>query len=347
MTNQSVLKVFREIAARKGLQYNAENEALWGELDGYPVIFYVPNSNYPKNVDMVLGATRNGAGLSKEESAQIKRNVKNVLNVSGTNSSLTVQFRCSNVEKSMAVVEQVMQAVRQYGLTRACQLCGRDVPATASNMGGAYLSLCDECFEKTRAEMELKQGVQQSEKESVVAGTVGALLGALLGVISIVVIARLGYISALSGIIMAVCTLYGYEKLGRKLTKKGVVICVVIMLVMTYVGDRLDWAFVLMQEWGEIGLFEAYQGVPILLSMGVIEAGSYWMNLGLLYLFVALGAVPMTISRLKAVKNRNKLSRFDGTPVQVQQVTQEAQVQAHQVAAMQAEEPVVGEGIAD
>ena len=53
---------------------------------------------------------------------------------------------------------------------------------------------------------------------------------------------QLGYVAAISGAIMAVCALKGYELLGGKLTKKGVIISVVIMIVMTYVGDRVDWA---------------------------------------------------------------------------------------------------------
>ena len=47
---------------------------------------------------------------------------------------------------------------------------------------------------------------------------------------------------------MAVCTLKGYEIGSGKLSKRGIVISVILMLVMTYVGDRLDWAIMIARE---------------------------------------------------------------------------------------------------
>ena len=75
-----------------------------------------------------------------------------------------------------------------------------------------------------------------------IGGIVGALVGSLLGVACIVILSQLGYVAALSGVVMAVCTLKGYEIGSGKLSKRGIVISVILMLVMTYVGDRLDWA---------------------------------------------------------------------------------------------------------
>ena len=58
-------------------------------------------------------------------------------------------------------------------------------------------------------------------------GVVGALIGSLLGAASIILLSQLGYVAAISGVIMAVCALKGYELLGGKLTKKGVIISAV------------------------------------------------------------------------------------------------------------------------
>ena len=127
------------------------------------------------------------------------------------------------------------------------------------------------------------------KKESLLGGIVGALLGSLLGVLSIIILSQLGYIAALSGVLMAICTLKGYELLGQKLSTRGIVICCVLMLLMTYFGDRLDWAILVSREFA-VGIGLAYQSVPLLLSEGVIVAASYWGNLALVYLFVLLGS---------------------------------------------------------
>lgn len=182
-----------------------------------------------------------------------------------------------------------------------------------ANVAGAYLSLCDECFGTLRGQMEVSHGQYQARKESVVAGIVGALLGSLVGAAAIVLVSRLGYVASVTGLVMAVCTLLGYEKLGGKLTKKGVVICSVIMLAMTYVANQMDWAILIMQEFG-VPFFEAYQSISLLLDYEAIEASVYWGNLALVYVFLLFGAVPMIISKLRNQAVKDKISRMDQTP---------------------------------
>ena len=160
--------------------------------------------------------------------------------------------------------------------------------------------------------MEVSHGQYQARKESVVAGIVGALLGSLVGAAAIVLVSRLGYVASVTGLVMAVCTLLGYEKLGGKLTKKGVVICSVIMLAMTYVANQTDWAILIMQEF-DVPFFEAYQSVSLLLDYEAIEASVYWGNLALVYVFLLFGAVPMIISKLRNQAVKDTISRMDQT----------------------------------
>ena len=115
--------------------------------------------------------------------------------------------------------------------------------------------------------------------------------------------------SAVSGIVLAVCTLKGYELLGGKLTKKGIIICVAIMLVMVYVGDRLDWAASIARQ-TSYGFFDAFKLLPTFLKADMIDSGAYAGNLAKMYLFAALGAVPTIISSVKGKKAANTASRM-------------------------------------
>ncbi len=146
-------------------------------------------------------------------------------------------------------------------------------------------------------------------------GIVGALLGSLLGMLSVLILSQLGYVAALSGVIMAVCVLKGYEMLGGKLTKKAVVISVAIMILMTYFADRVDWAIILFNQGGgaEAGysLFECYRLIPAALSAEIIDMGSYIGNLVLQYLFVALGAIPTVIGKMKEKKEEGIITRLN------------------------------------
>ena len=94
--------------------------------------------------------------------------------------------------------------------------------------------------------------------------------------------------------ILAVCTLKGYELLGGSLSKVGVVICGVLMLVTPYIADRLDWALLLMEDFEatfneSLSLSTAFSLIPDLISEGFIEMGEYIKNLGMIYLFTVIG----------------------------------------------------------
>ena len=146
--------------------------------------------------------------------------------------------------------------------------------------------------------------------ENITGGLVGALLGSLVGVVSIIIFSQLGYVAALSGVIMAVCTLKGYEMLGGNLSRKGVALCVVFMLAMTFVGDRLDWAILVSRELG-YSFLTSFRLIPALIEADIIEASSYWTNLVMLYLFLLLGMVPTVRNSLVSRANASRIYRLE------------------------------------
>ena len=107
-----------------------------------------------------------------------------------------------------------------------------------------------------RGNLAMLEQQNAQKTENLAGGIAGALIGSLLGVVCIVLLSQLGYVAAISGVLMAVGVLKGYEKLGGKLTKKGIVISMIIMVFMTYAGDRMDWAIRLLRDagFGEYGL---------------------------------------------------------------------------------------------
>ena len=156
-----------------------------------------------------------------------------------------------------------------------CSKCGVEVPEGTVR--------CDHCG------FPIKSG---EKRENIIAGIVGAFLGALIGAACIILISMLGCIASVSGLILAVCSLKGYELLGGRLSGKGIVICIILMLVTPYIADRIDWAIVIMQEWSDYGVTfgEAFAVFPDLIAEGAIEMGAYIKNLLMIYGFAALGA---------------------------------------------------------
>lgn len=133
--------------------------------------------------------------------------------------------------------------------------------------------------------------MEKKAPENVVLGTVGALLGAVLGGASIVLLSQLGYIASISGVILAFCTLKGYELLGKQMSKKGLVISILLMVLTPFIADWIDWALAVMDAWADYGVTfgEALRAIPLLMEDGSIDMTEYFKNLGMIYLFVVLG----------------------------------------------------------
>ena len=133
--------------------------------------------------------------------------------------------------------------------------------------------------------------VSDSVKERVVLGTLGAFGGALIGTICIVILGQFGYIASICGVVMGFCAMGGYQLLGKKMSKKGIIITIVIMLVMVYVGNWFSYALAV-ADVAEVDVLTAFLVTPELVSEGFIDAGAYYKDLVMLYAFMAIGAVP-------------------------------------------------------
>lgn len=144
--------------------------------------------------------------------------------------------------------------------------------------------------EMNQVEVE-ENPVEIKAPENVLLGLLGAVIGAIIGGVSIVLLNRLGYIASISGVILAFCTLKGYELLAKGLSKKGIVICIILMVLTPFIADTIDWVFVIMETWAEynVTFAEALFAFPELLTDGSIDLVEYFKNLGMIYLFVILG----------------------------------------------------------
>lgn len=232
-----------------------------------------------------------------------------------TQNGRIIKMILKNCAKQDALRENLNQSIQALtaflhmtGFQNCCQVCGQDTPSSCY-ISGSYMHLCPDCYGKIQHDTTLATSQNQSKHENVVGGTVGALLGSLLGVLSILLFSQMGYVAAISGVIMAVCTLKGYEMLGGKLTKKGIVISVVLMVLMTVVGNQLDWAIALTKE-VDVDILTAFRVIPQLLKEEIIDLASYFGNLIMQFLFVLLGAVPTIISNLKNRQVQGRIYRL-------------------------------------
>lgn len=312
MSNK-IMQNYEELARTLGLRLDTDGGALYGKRGVYDVLIYAQNANYPYMLSVSVSVQRTAGPLSKEACKAFKRENKPVASLTQKGTNVTMNLK--NYPKLPTLQDNVSNALNALitflhteGFQNCCQSCGSE-NTSACYVSGGYMHLCPDCYVKMQHNNTLAASAKQNKSENVIAGTVGALLGSLVGVVSIIIFSQLGYVAILSGIIMAICTLKGYELLGGKLTKKGIIVSVIVMIVMTYVGDRLDWAIVIASAL-DVPFTLAYQILPDLLYEEVIEMATYVGNLVLQYLFVLLGAVPTIINSLRNNKVKNCIYRL-------------------------------------
>ena len=315
---EKVRENYRQLAAPSGLRLSEEDCIICGSFGGYQVIVH-PTVNgsraYYNTLTVEIAAKTSGDPISKQDWKLYTKEHKNVSSaVQNQYLIILVLKNIMKYDKLAEVLNEELQNLTSYlrlrGYENCCQFCGKTGEETSPcSISGLCAQLCPDCFQNVSQNTLMAQQESRNTSENMVGGIVGALLGTLIGVVCIIVLSQLGYVAALSGVVMAVCTLKGYELLGKKLSGKGIVICCVLMTVMTYVGDRLDWAIVVAREL-ELDFISSYRLIPLFLQEQLLDSAVYWGNLVMVYLFLLLGAVPTVINILKDKKNEGKVSRL-------------------------------------
>ena len=153
--------------------------------------------------------------------------------------------------------------------------------------GGIYNGLIEENFPV------------EAIKENVPAGILGAFLGGIIGSLLIVLIGLLGFVASIGGVAVAVTTLTGYEKFAKKLSVRGIVISVIVMIIIITFITRLEWTIDICMEMSEYG--GDISPLAVFLNMHAILkefdcVADYVKEIVVLFIFTAIGAVP-TVKR--------------------------------------------------
>lgn len=248
--------------------------------------------------------------MVKGARAGIVKNNKIMINVLGwTNKSLA--------KRVIDGIGIITAQLRADGFIDVCEYCGSPVPdITVVGSGYSYSHLCTSCATNA-AQVETQQILAaESVDENVPMGILGALIGCIVGALVIYLIGALGYVAALGGIALAVASLWGYEKLGKKLTIKGIIITTILMIITVFLTKQVEWSIefykMLNEEYGNISFVTVFMEIlPFLKETGYLK--DFLGDLGLLYLFTALGAVPRIWNSLKQREYINDVVNKSGT----------------------------------
>ena len=288
-----------ELLQTKGMEYDETSASWYGTVSGYSM--KLVRTNDGKNYELVVPVT-NGSMPDKQTMAELGKQIGRV-----TVKQYDVTFFIKRplttgayLENISAAVSAVPEALRSSGFTSCCEASGRTDNLLFCVVGGEVLLLTDEEYGKREIAVKERHYTKSEKGENVVTGIVGAFLGSIIGLIVIVLVGQLGYVAVLSGIVMGVCTVKGYAILGGRLSKKGAVISLIILVGMTFAAFILDSCiYVIRQSPDDVAYIEE---MIRYFADAVFKEPKYAVELIKLFAFTLIGAVPAMLGAFRDEK---------------------------------------------
>lgn len=177
-------------------------------------------------------------------------------------------------ENLTQVVSELAKWCEEFHMNNCCSRCKNVLPLRTALVDGNPELLCGGCFSQVMNGADAKN----RKKENLPLGLIGAALGVLLGTVLWVIIGQFGFIAGIAGYAIVFCGMKGYELLGRKLSKAGIVICVLLSLLMIAGAEYISLGLVIYKELKEVSslyvsLGDAFAFIPELLGESEVAAG--------------------------------------------------------------------------
>ena len=322
--NSGYFNAVMPFAQQSGLKLDEQSGVIYGNYQGYDITILPTGSG--KTFQLSFSVKRGEEAPNITEMQKLTRLYKSLfLGAITDRYSVSFNIKSAGFGASAAVNKKLIPALsaavtflRSENYTNCCAGCGKIGVNGSYYIYNSPSVLCDSCFEAFKDRHNEARRNEEQKSENLIGGIVGALLGSLIGALAIILISRLGYVAAISGVIMGVCTLKGYEMLGGKLTKRGVIASCIIMFIMVLLSYQIDTAIALysLDDYKELGFFGCFRLLNYAMFNGGIDWGSYLPDLILLYAFTALGAVPTVSNTLKKHESLGKVYRMGSYAVQ-------------------------------
>lgn len=289
-----------------------------GIYNGYYVL--INNANLPATI-------RINVSFELSDNEQIVNNLVQRLKMNtmfGTHSfdgkvfTITLSRKINSVKYADMVHELLdicTSCFYSNALPTGCAICGQQNPTTAlTQVESRYENICDECYRKLDAVFAERRLNDNARKSNVVLGITGAILGAILGGVLWVLVGQLGYISGIVGFIIAALAFKGYELLGGKMTKVGVVISVIAVILTVYLSQNIGLALDIKSAFSDYynvdySFSACYKLIPDFLREDVDIKANYVRDLVIGYIFVAAASFSMVKSSLDKIKVTHVVKR--------------------------------------
>ena len=241
------------IATDLGLQFDSEARVMYGEREGFLLVI---EGTETKNVFNISFSAKQGSEGDLIEDGEILWNelkeqskAINAISFDGYLTSIVVKGGMTKgkaVETLWTAIQDIVDFLLNHQFVQVNAETGEEEPIGLYQIGDAIFLIDDATFRAYEAEVQDTVEAYEAREENFLLGIVGAVIGVIIGGAVALLVARLGYVSVLAGAALGFCTIKGYEILGKKLSKKGVVVSAILMFLTVFLFNQLDYVLALM-----------------------------------------------------------------------------------------------------
>lgn len=254
-----------------------------------------------------LHSERKEEFLSKlQELEQRYEYVRYVGNISGNNIAVVIDGDKAQTKVRLEyVIHELTTICNEYDISSQCEVCD-------SNQGLEYICvdhdkklMCSACS----ARITNSVNSIQTKKDIFILGLIGAVFGALLGSVLWIVLDQVGFIAGIAGYAIVFCSVKGYDLFGRTISRKGIVISILVSLLTILFADCFSLGISIYREFSttySLTFLDALMSVPYFLTEEEVLK-SILINLGIGYLF-AIWASASFVKNLWRATNKVTLS---------------------------------------
>ena len=305
------MSLLKKLLEESGYQYDDQLNILYGEKLGYK---FAVQDHGQNQFRMLFSVKNTQIAIDKMNAKEISKYSPVISTASFKNYKLTCTIKPGFTKGStgkniLQAIDDATEYLSSQGFEQCCEATGETEGVDLYIVGQQLSFLNPESFSQRSQELDYSEQVTLQTTENVFLGMLGAFLGSLVGVLAIVIIGQLGYVAFVSGIVMGVATIKGYELFARRLSKKGAVISIIIILLMTYFANQLDWAISIIRVY-DVSIFDAFLAVNSLVAEGIIETSSYIMNLVMVYIFTVIAAIVVIVNAINASKTKFEIRKL-------------------------------------
>lgn len=317
-------KIMNDLVGNSGLKLCPTNaNILQGIYNGYYTIIDTGMSNQSKMAKIYINVM-----VKAEEDQNVLQELVDNMKVNGIYGSaafskntliITLNHLINSVKYSTMARELVEICTRffySHSMPTCCAVCGcADASTSLVQLDNDYSFICNNCYLQLETSLSEKKSQTLQQKSNIVLGIVGAFIGAAIGGALWVFVSQLGYISGIVGLAIAGLAVYGYEKLGGRLTIPGVIISILMIIATVYIAQNISFALdikSLLSEYGvDYSFSSCYQMIPEFLSEDKEIFDSYITDLVTGYAFTAAASFYTIYASFKKATGSYKLKRFD------------------------------------